>query len=135
MRQLAENFGQLSLDFDRWVKTLRKDQIYDVGRNTSFSLHPATYWTHIGETQFVDFVGRVENFDEDFNSMCSMFDISDVPKDLNDNVRKPCGGPESNGYKYTSLMNDESVRKINKLFSEDFETFGYTKIVPTKGVR
>ena len=38
--------------------------------------------------------------------MCSMFDISDVPKDLNDNVRKDYARLELNGYKYTSLMND-----------------------------
>ena len=134
VRQLAENFAQLcgaALDFDTWVKSLRKDQIYDIGRNTSFSLHPAKYWTHIDDRQIVDFVGRVENFEADFDAMCAMFGISDV-SEVNDNLGDDHVAQTSKGYRYVKCMNAESIRRINKLFSQDFETFGYQKVTSPK---
>ncbi len=66
--------------------------------------------------------------------MCSMFDISEGSKKLNDNVREDRAGQDSNGYKYTRLMSDESIIKINKLFSQDFDALGYKKVIPAKGM-
>ena len=59
MEQLSENFAQLlraEFDFDRWVDRLDEEQIYEVGRNTSFPLHPAHYWTHVAGQQAIDFI-------------------------------------------------------------------------------
>lgn len=131
MRQLAENYAQLSevsFNFDRWVKCLRKSQIYDIGRNTSFSLHPAKYWTHVGARQVVDFVGRVENFEADFDAMCAMLEIDGSKNRVNDNVKEPLGEADPNGYRYAARMKGGSIDKINDLFAEDFEAFGYPQI-------
>ena len=46
---------------------IEEHQIYEVGRNSSFPLHPAHYWTGLDKEQNVNFVGRVENFDHDFS--------------------------------------------------------------------
>src|SRR5258708_900801 len=69
MRQLDENRAQLAranYEFNAWVGLITEDQIFAVGRNSSFPLHPAHYWTHLAGTQYVHFIGRVEDFEADF---------------------------------------------------------------------
>ena len=39
---------QAQFQFDRWLDLVSDDQIYEIGRNTNFCLHPCHYWTHIG---------------------------------------------------------------------------------------
>lgn len=49
--QIADNYAQLeaaNFHFDDWIALLRDEQIYDIGRNTNFPLHPSCYWTHYG---------------------------------------------------------------------------------------
>jgi hypothetical protein len=78
MKQLADNFAQLSFagfDFDQWLDLIQEHQIYDVGHNTSFALHPSHYWTHFAGIQLVDFIGKVENFEGDFERLCSKIGV------------------------------------------------------------
>ena len=132
MQQIAENFAQLAaacFDFDRWFELIEEHQIYEVGRNSSFPLHPAHYWTGLDREQNVNFVGRVENFDHDFSAFCSNVGVT------------PADGPNSNvsnvvvdtsattSPRYLSRMNAASISKVNALFSEDFELFGYKKYI------
>ena len=132
MRQIAENSAQLAaadFDFDRWVGLIEEHQIYEVGRNSSFPLHPAHYWTGIDKEQNVNFVGRVENFDHDFSAFCSNVGVApaDVP---NSNVSDVVvDAPTTMMPRYLSRMNAASISKINTLFDTDFELFGYKKYV------
>jgi hypothetical protein len=67
--QLAENFSQLcqaGFEFNKWISLLREEQIYEIGCNSNFPLHPAHYWTHISDEKKVNFIGKVENFENDF---------------------------------------------------------------------
>jgi hypothetical protein len=132
MQQIAENFAQLAaagFDFDRWFGLIEEHQIYEVGRNSSFPLHPAHYWTGLDREQNVNFVGRVENFDHDFSAFCSNVRVTpaDVPNSNVSNVVVDVSTTASS--RYLSKMNTASISKVNALFSVDFELFGYKKYV------
>jgi len=132
MKQLADNFSQLcqaGFQFDRWLALIRDEQIYEIGHNSSFPLHPAHYWTHVSEHQLVDFIGRVERFEMDFLEFLSRVGIAPMDPG-NANVRDLEGASASNpfGYRYLERMNSQSIHKINRLFEKDFELFGYERI-------
>lgn len=131
MKQLDENNRQLqsaNLDFDDWLASVREEQIYEIGHNTNFPLHPAHYWTHIDRTQLANFIGRVESFERDFTDFCSRIGI--VTEARNANVVDLEGTASDNqfGYRYASRMKKKSIDKINSLFFRDFELFGYDRI-------
>src|SRR4029077_4937952 len=78
MRQLADNQAQLAagdFEFDKWFALVEEHQIYEVGRNSSFPLHPAHYWTGIDRERKVDFIGKVECFERDFDAFCGRVGI------------------------------------------------------------
>jgi hypothetical protein len=132
MAQLAENFTHLcraGFAFDRWVELLEDHLVLDVGRNSSFPLHPAHYWTHHNGQQAVDFIGRVENFEADFARLCERLGI-EVEDRVNANLSAPADELEGDrrGYRYIDRMNAGSRRRINELFAEDFELFGYERV-------
>ena len=127
--QLADNFAQLAradFDFDRWLASVTEDQVLEAGRNTSFPLHPAHYWTHVGAEQYAAFVGRVERFEQDVDRFCAAVGIAE-PDRVNDNVKSsvPLGDGPDRAYRYASRMSRRSVDRINRLFARDFELFGY----------
>jgi Sulfotransferase family len=129
MTQLAENFAQLcqaGFQFDAWLELVEDQQIFEVGRNSSFPLHPAHYWTHHNGVQAVEFIGRVENFEADFARLCDQLGIvADSQANANmDSPEAELAGNED-GYRYLDRMSDRARRRINELFREDFELFGY----------
>ena len=132
MKQLAENFTQLcraSFRFNEWLELVGEDQISELGRNTNFPLHPAHYWTHVAGRQAVDYIGRVEQFEADFQTFLGQVGIAPLPP-VNWNVVELEGGAASNphGYRYVDRMNARSITKINRLFARDFELFGYVRL-------
>jgi sulfotransferase famil protein len=134
MQQVADNFRQLcsaGFDFDRWLDLVQEHQIYEVGHNTSFRLHPSHYWTHFGGKQMVDFIGKVENFEIDFETLCSKIGVVCGEK-INKNVTNEESLQENppNRSRYLSLMSAASIRKINQLFKADFDLFGYEVVSP-----
>jgi hypothetical protein len=134
MAQLEENLAQLrqaDFQFDQWVALIREDQVYEIGRNTNFPLHPAHYWTHIADRQFVDMFGRVENFEADLRRILLRVGIEQV-EPVNANVVDLEGSSASNPYRYRYVdrMNGPSIDRINQLFARDFELFEYERIVP-----
>lgn len=132
MKQLSENFAQLcaaQFDFDKWLESVSDEQIYEVGRNTNFPLHPSHYWTHIHAKQTVDFIGYVENFEADFQKLLTRVGIKIVEMN-NANVVELNGNAKNNpfGYRYVDRMNIDSIRKINRLFEQDFDLFNYQRL-------
>jgi hypothetical protein len=131
-KQLAENSIQLSaakFDFNNWLELVGDDQIYEAGRNTNFPLHPSHYWTHLAGQQYVNFVGRVENFEADFQVLLSHINIQ-ATEPVNLNVVDLAGASSSNpfGYRYVDRMDTRSIQKINRLFKQDFDLFKYERI-------
>jgi hypothetical protein len=131
-RQLDANLSQLrqaGFDFDRWIELLKDFQIYEIGHNSSLPLHPGHYWTHLAGRQMAAFIGRVEDFESDFLTLCSMIGV-DSPEKANRNVSGiSCEetGIRS-GYRHVHQMNRNSIDKINHLFREDFDLFGYSMV-------
>jgi hypothetical protein len=131
-KQLAENFAllcQSGFQFDAWLALIGDEQIYEIGRNSNFPLHPAHYWTHTADVKAVDFIGRVETFETDFLRFLSQVGIQQ-PEQVNANVVDLKGDADSDpfGYRYAARMNARSKARINELFNKDFELFGYDKI-------
>jgi hypothetical protein len=128
-KQLTENFAllcQAGFEFNKWLELVKEYQIYEVGHNTSFPLHPAHYWTHIKGDQFVDFVGRVETFENDFSTFCEHVGLSNIGT-MNDNIAVEPSGQKNIEFKYVDRMDRKSKDKINTLFRSDFEFFGYER--------
>jgi len=137
LRQLAENAAQLAAakgNFDRWMALVEDWQVYETGRNTSFPLHPAHYWTHASGQQAVDFIGRVEEFETDFERLRRRFDIGDTST-VNANVTSDPTQTDRFGYKYVDRMSSRSIDRINQLFAKDFDLFGYEKLTASWPIR
>lgn len=129
MSQLDANRAQLAaagFEFDQWIQLLKDFQIYEAGHNSSLPLHPANYWTHLAGKQVANFIGKVESFEADFSTLCSILGI-DEPEKINHNVSNSTSERSGDrpGYRYLHLMNRSSIEKINRLFRDDFELFGY----------
>lgn len=125
---LYSQFCRAEFEFDKWIRIIGDEQIYEIGTNSSFNLHPAHYWTHLAGEKIADFVGKIETFDSDFQRFISDVGIGPV-ETINVNVVDLKGDAESNpfGYKYVNRMNSASRSRINDLFDRDFELFGYEK--------
>lgn len=130
MRQLADNFAQVAsagFDVDRWFSSVGEEQIYEAGRNSSFPLHPAHYWTHCGSEPFVDVVGRVESFDVDFDALLARCGLSGLPR-VDANVSAVGDESSAADYRHARRLSRRTLDKINVLFRRDFELFGYAMI-------
>jgi len=131
VKQLAGVSAQLhaaSFQFDEWLGLVTDDQVYEAGRNTSFPLHPAHYWTHIAGRQAVDFIGRVENFETDFQLFLDRAGIGPLPVVNANVVELEAAAANPHGYRYIDRMQARSIAKINRLFARDFELFGYAQL-------
>lgn len=128
--QLNENARRLTAaeyDFNRWILTLPEYEIHEAGRNTNMPLHPANYWTHVAGQQRVDFVGKVENFEDEVERLCGLIGIP-IPAKESANVTGGLPDPSLLNYRYVSRMNRASIDRINHLFADDFVTFGYEQV-------
>jgi hypothetical protein len=130
MRQIADNFAQLAageFDSNKWFRLVKEHQILEVGHNVSFPLYPAHYWTGIDGEQAVDFVGKVEQFEPDFERLCDLIGISPDGYDSANVSEGLPGDVDPDTPRYLSRMDAASISKINALFERDFEIFGYRK--------
>ena len=127
--QIAANMERIiaaGFDFDRWIQLLPAHEVHDALHNTNMPLHPAHYWTHVAGELKVDFLGRVETFDQDFGAFCDFVGI-DAPAIKSAN-RSGDDGSGTVGPKYADRMSRRSLDRINDLFHFDFEYFGYAKL-------
>ena len=128
MRQLADNFAQLAagdFDFDKWFDRVEENQIREIGRNSSYPLHPAHYWTGVDGQQSVDFVGRVENFEPDFEAFCRKTGVQPRDRATVNVSNAPSGASSPHAPRRINNMGAKSISKINDIFKADFELFGY----------
>ena len=106
-------------DFKEHVKN--KDNIFKDGVPTF--LHHQTQSSLIESPDGVkcnlDFVGKVENIDEDWKKLCNMINIPYKPM-----VREQVGPPKPH---YTKFYDEETIKIVTKLYERDFELFDYSK--------
>jgi hypothetical protein len=130
MQQLADNFALLckaQFTMEPWFLSLPAYQILETGRNTSLPLHPAHYYTHLGGRPMASFIGRVECFETDFAALCGMAGI-DRPGAQTVNQSADGGVPDKHGYRYARGLHPQTIARIEELFAEDFERFGYQRL-------
>jgi hypothetical protein len=127
LADIARRLITAGYDFNRWIMTLPEYEIHEAGRNTSMPLHPASYWTHTDGQQSIDFVGKVENFEDDLKRLCARIGIP-LPATENANVTGGPPEPSPDNYRYASRMSRDAIDRINHLFANDFTTFGYERM-------
>ena len=69
----------------------------------------------------VDFIGKVENIDEDWKKLCSITGISYTPLPR----AKSNGGRGGTYPNYTTFYDDESREIVEKMYARDLEMFNY----------
>jgi Sulfotransferase family len=129
-QQLADNFALLckaQFAMEPWFLSLPAYQILEAGRDTSLPLHPAHYHTHLGRQQVASFIGRVEYFETDFAALCRVAGI-DSPGTETVNRSADSSAPDLQGYRYAGRLQPQTIARIEELFAEDFERFGYPRL-------
>lgn len=129
-QQISENMSrviQSGFDFNEWIEILPDYEVFDVGRNTNMVLHPAHYWTHVNGRQRADFIGKVEDFENDFGRFCEFVEI-EPPAIVSSNIAEPAFNRSSGGTKYGSRMSRRALDRLNELFHADFDLFGYERL-------
>lgn len=129
--QLADNFALLiksQFSVNEWFMRLPAHQVLEAGRNTSLPLHPSHYWTHSGGRPVADFVGRVENFEADFETLCRRYDIEGASRESANRTEDAADTPDAQGYRHAARLQPQTIGRINRLFAADFDLFGYRKL-------
>jgi len=78
---------------------------------------PQSRYILLNGTLAVDYIGRVERIQRDFNEVCNILDVSRKLPRLNDT-----GSNYTTRSYYTS---DAVKRRVDQIYSEDFENLGY----------
>ena len=102
-----------TISFDNFVK----NWLRHMRGQTSLATHPCYAWiSDKDDNLLVDFIGRFENFQEDFNVVCDKIGIA--KKQL----------PHQNKSKhkhYTEYYDDETKQIVAEKYAKDIEYFGY----------
>lgn len=113
--QLLQSEVTASVRFRDWVinsKTRKGHSFLDTGEMYKTQL---SYMT-LNKTQKVDFIGRYENLQQDWNFICDQLQI------------KKQKLPHKNKSSHSSYMNyysEDTVNIVGEYFKEDVENFGY----------
>jgi hypothetical protein len=130
-QQIADNFEEACMagyDLNRWFAKLAPHKILESGRNTNLFLHPCHYWTHRIDKQAVDFIGKVEDFEEDFRRLCETSKLTPVSNQSVNQTKIQDLPVSEDIYRYASLFNKNNIAKINAIFKPDFDLFDYAPL-------
>ena len=97
-----------NISFDEFVQTFNKND---------FMLKQSDFICDELGTVMVDFVGRVESLQSDFDHICSRLGLAPITLPLLNVSRQERGQIES--------LSPSSKERIERIFKKDFELFGY----------
>ena len=108
--------GVENLSFEDWVRHVYAEQ-YPVYRSREVLFLPQSDWVtdECGEL-LVDFVGRFERFEENFQYVCNQIGIEASLPHKNKSSRDP----------YPTYYTDETANIVARYFKKDIERFGYS---------
>jgi len=108
----------IALDFNSFTKK----NIYELDNSLYGDLYKSQY-EYIKDNR-IDYIGRQENFKNDFNALLKHFNLDSTIH--TNNVRNP---NDYNGeYKYIHKYNKETIELINTRYNIDFKKFNYEKV-------
>ena len=105
-----------SISFDTWVRRVFEEQDPAYRPREELFL-PQSHWVtdEHGEL-LVDFVGRFERFEEDFQYVCDQIDVTTSLPHKNKSSRDP----------YPTYYTDETAKIVARYFEKDIERFDYS---------
>jgi len=116
------------------LRTRKKLEEVDYDFNRFMTKKPKRYtrissFTHHQGINHIDFIGRVESFEEDFDRLCDQISFTpehrqniNYSKDLEDMKNKSNQYPE-----YIDHYSTKTLAVVNRVHSVDFKNFGYKK--------
>jgi hypothetical protein len=93
-------------------------------------------WTHLNKKCAMNFIGKNENFEEDFKKACEIIGLpyNEIPT-LSKNINKEPLTQRGNSffgdgsvYKYLHYYDTKTLEAINNKFRQDFQLFDYRMI-------
>lgn len=114
-------------DLNRWVENLEDYEVLDEKKSMVLPMHPCSYWTHIDGNKRIDYLGKVESFEQDFATLVRVLalDAERIPA-ISANIGSQ--GYDLQGYRHANKLGRRARDRINELFKDDFELFGYEKL-------
>lgn len=115
--------GQFNIETSKRVKSCKcfEEFVSDARELKSKDRHfrAQAWWLCEGEDILVDFVGRFESLQRDWDAVCMK-----VGRPI---VKLPHLNRSEHGV-YTSLYNDVTARAVRELYAEDIRLFGYSDV-------
>lgn len=103
-----------------WTKQPFQKFVKSVFRSRGVILEPHLHKqfgsAFIGDKQFVDFIGRIENIVVDWNHVSSMINVKKELPHMNKSPHKP----------YYEYYDDESIEIVRNIYHEDVSLFDYS---------
>jgi chondroitin 4-sulfotransferase 11 len=122
--RFTAKFDHAQCAFSTWIErcadALETSDEYLFGRNRkNFELHMMSQyrWLSIDGVQAVDYIGRFENIQDDFDL---------VARKLGANLLLPHENKGVAGLNYRDAYNDKIIDIVRMLSTEDIEKFGYS---------
>jgi hypothetical protein len=134
--QSARVYAGLSsagFDLNRWFDALPLHALHEAGHNVCLPLHPATYWTHRDGRLRADFIGRVEDFERDFERLRARYRLPETANAVANRSSDLPAKADVHGYLYTHLLTPRTIARINAVFAQDFALLGYEPLSPRPG--
>lgn len=104
------------IEFNDWIEAVFGDNPSEKYMHSKRMYQSQFDWLSLdGESIAVDFVGRVENINEDFKTLAEVLGIKEKLKHSN----------RSDKGNYTEIYNRKSIDLIEKHFKKDIEYWGY----------
>ena len=104
--------------FDRWTRAVLVDKVQEVMRIYR-NIRPMEEWLFSEGEQVVDFIGRFERINEDWEIICEGLGIGFVPLPHANKTR-------SDGYLSAYASNPELVDIVGDFYQRDIDRFGYS---------